>query len=271
MRDSLGYPIPQSERISIIYLERCTLERDGHSLVSIEGKHQTIIPVAKTSVLMLGPGTSVTHAAVALAALEGCQLLWTGDGGVRLYSSGNPRANSEALVRQSVLFSDPSSRLAVARKIFKCMFDEDAPDRRSIDQLRGMEGFRVKTILQNLAAQFGIVWEGRQHNSQHPINLAISTATAALYGVTEAAVLALGYSPAIGFVHSGDPRSFVFDVADTLKFKTVVPLAFRLFSESNEELEPRVRIACRDLFFKEKIPARIVSTIQELIDADGSN
>lgn len=71
MRDSLGYPIPVSERISLIYLERCTLERDGHSLVAVDLKNKTIIPVAKTSVLMLGPGTSVTHAAASLAALEG--------------------------------------------------------------------------------------------------------------------------------------------------------------------------------------------------------
>ena len=91
MRDSLGYPIPVTERISIIYLERCILERDGHSLVAVEINNKTILPVAKTAVVMLGPGTSVTHAAVSLAALEGCMLLWTGEGGVRLYYGSNPR------------------------------------------------------------------------------------------------------------------------------------------------------------------------------------
>ena len=45
-------------------------------------------------------------------------------------------------------------------------------------------------------------------------NRCLSAATACLHGLTEAAVLAAGYAPAIGFLHTGKPLSFVYDIAD---------------------------------------------------------
>ena len=225
MRDALIYPMPVSERISFLYFERTSLERDGNSLVTIFGQERVQIPIGRTSVLMLGPGVSASHAAISLCALECALVLWVGEAGVRLYSFSNQRANSEALLRQAKIHLAPELRLSAARKIYSLMFDEEAPQRRSIEQLRGMEGAKVKAIFHALASKNKLQWEGRTSSMADPLNAAISTATSALYGVGEAAILALGYSPSIGVVHAGDPRSFVFDIADTLKFKTVVPLA----------------------------------------------
>lgn len=156
----------------------------------------------------------------------------------------------------------------VARHIYLKMFGEEAPQRRSIDQLRGIEGSKVKRIYEELSNKHNVHWDGRSQNMNDPINAAISTATSALYGVTEAAILVLGYSPAIGFIHNGDPRSFVFDVADIVKFKSVVPLAFELVATSVLQIEQRTRAACRDLFYRQSMPSQLVGIILEVLHAD---
>jgi CRISP-associated protein Cas1 len=267
MRDALPFPMPISERISFLYFERASIEREGHSLVTVSGLERVQIPIGRTTVLMLGPGTSISHAAVSLCALEGALVQWVGEAGVRLYSASNQRSNTNAILIQAAKRTNDSQRLTVARSIYGLMFNELAPSHRSIDQLRGIEGAKVKEIYTKLAQKYGITWTSRQSDLGDPLNSAISTATSALYGVTEAAILALGYSPAIGFIHSGDPRSFVFDIADIIKFKTVVPLAFQLVAESKVQIEQRTRTACRDLFYQQKTPQVVVDLIERVIDA----
>jgi CRISPR-associated protein Cas1 len=260
------HPIPISERISIVYVDRGCLEQDGHQLVISDANRLTAIPVGKVAVLMLGPGVSVTHAAIKLCADEKCLLLWSGEHGVRLYAAGNPRSSAEAIVRQALLHANPASRLSVARKVFRIMFGEDAPLNRSVDQLRGLEGARVKKLYNQLADQYNVGWTGKVSDLSCPVNAALAGVNAALYGVTEAAILALGYSPAIGFVHAGDPRSFVFDVADTVKFQSVAPLAFALAQQGGDNIEHRSRTAARDLFARDNLTEKIVSNIEILLN-----
>lgn len=230
----------------------------------------THFPVSNVCAIVLMPGTTVSHAAVKVCAEEGVMLLWTGEHGVRCYAAGNPGgANAQNLLHQAALRLDPQSRLLVARRIFRKMFGQEAPAGRSIDQLRGIEGSMVKSLYRELAQEQEAEWRGREsfgENIDH-VNQAISHANAALYGLTEAVVLALGYSPALGFIHSGDPRSFVFDVADCLKFTTVVPYAMALAKESHFEIEGRTRRGCRDLFAREKMAARIVAVVQYLFES----
>jgi CRISPR-associated protein Cas1 len=271
MRDALAYPMPIAERISFLYFEKTILERDGNGLVCISGSSRIQVPVGRTTAIMLGPGVTASHAAISLCSLEGALLLWVGEAGVRLYGSGNPRSNSDALLRQARLRLNEESRLVVARNIYLKMFGQEAPQKRSVDQLRGIEGSNVKKIYEELANKFNVYWDGRNQNLKNPINAAISTATSALYGVTEAAILAMGYSPAIGFIHNGDARSFVFDVADIVKFKTVVPLAFELVATSGLQIEQRTRAACRDLFYRQSMPSQLVDIIIEVLDADASD
>lgn len=258
------HPIPVSERISIVYADKGSLEQDGHQLVLADKGSFTAIPVGKTSAILLGPGTSVTHAAIRLCSNEGCLLLWGGESGVRLYAAGNPRSSADRLVKQATMFANENSRLVTARLVFKLMFGEDAPLNRSIDQLRGLEGSRVKKIYAGFAAKYGVVWTGKRDDLSCPVNAALAGVNAALYGVTEAAILALGYSPSIGFVHAGDPRSFIFDVADTVKFTTVAPMAFELAKAGSENMEHRSRVACRDMFVKENLVSRIVQNIETI-------
>lgn len=252
-------------RVSFLYAEHGYLEMDGHSVVLRQGEILTHFPIGNTCVVMIMPGTVITHAAVKACADEGALLIWAGDGGVRCYSAGNPGgSNAESLLRQAALRLNENSRLLVARKIFKLMFGEDAPMARSVDQLRGIEGGKVKELYKKIASEVGVKWEGRVFKGGNAVNQAISHANAALYGLTEAVILALGYSPAIGFVHSGDERSFVFDVADCVKFSLVTPIAMKIGKEGNEDIEGRTRRACRNLFQEKGITGILVSIVSEI-------
>lgn len=258
--------MPVSSRISIIYAERGTLEVDGYSVVLRQEQSRTHIPIGATSCLMLAPGVVVTHAAVKACAEEGTLLIWTGEQGVRCYSAGEPGgASGDRILLQAAVRLDENSRLRVARCIFKQMFDDEAPKGRSVDQLRGLEGTRVKELYAAIAKLHGVTWLGRTQRSPSDIpNQCLSHATAALYGLTEAVILSLGYSPAIGFVHSGNSRSFVYDVADTVKFKTVVPLAFEIAQTKPISVEPIVRTRCRDLFKELRLAEQLVSNIEDM-------
>jgi CRISPR-associated protein Cas1 len=156
--------------------------------------------------------------------------------------------------------------------MYALRFGEEPPQRRSVEQLRGIEGARVREMYKRIAGQLGVQWKARNYDvadwDQGDIaNRCLSAATACLYGVTEAAVLAAGYAPAIGFIHTGKPLSFVYDVADVYKFETVVPLAFRIAAKNPMNAEQQVRLACRDSFRETKLLERIIPGIEEMLAA----
>lgn len=224
---------------------------------------------------MLEIGTRISHAAVRLAAQVGTLLVWIGEGGVRLYSAGQPGgARSDRLLYQAKLALDADARLKVVREMYRRRFGEEPPDRRSVEQLRGIEGARVRKMYQLLAQRHGVEWKHRNYDVQawdagDIPNRCLSAATSCLYGVTEAAVLAAGYAPAVGFIHTGKALSFVYDVADLYKFETVVPVAFSIAAKRPTEPERLVRLRCRDLFREAKLLDRIIPDIEEILSAGG--
>jgi len=248
--------------------------RDGAFVVVDEVNGERMhIPVGTTTCLLLEPGTRVSHAAVKLAATVGTLLIWVGEAGVRLYSAGQPGgARSDKLLYQARLALEDDLRLKIVRKMFELRFGEAPPSRRSVDQLRGIEGARVRKLYQQLAKQHGLQWRGRRYDPNNwdasdPINKSLSAATACLYGITEAAILAAGYAPAIGFLHTGKPQSFVYDIADIVKFDTVVPAAFKVAARGVTKPDREVRIACRDAFSKTKLLNRLIPMIEEILAA----
>ena len=250
--------------------------KDGAFVVVDEVNGERMhIPVGSVACIMLEPGTRVSHAAVKLAAVTGTLLIWVGEAGVRLYASGQPGgARSDKLLYQAKLALDPDLRLKVVRRMFEQRFGEPAPERRSVDQLRGIEGARVRKIYELMAKQYGVPWKGRRYDPKEwdksdVVNQCLSAATACLYGVTEAAVLAAGYAPAVGFVHSGKPLSFVYDIADLFKFDTVVPVAFRIAASKPVAQDRAVRVACRDVFRQSKLLKRIIPAIEDVLAAGG--
>lgn len=270
-------PIPIKDRSSIVFVEKGQIDvLDGAFVVIDVNGVRTHIPIGGFACLMLEPGTRVSHAAVALAARAGTLLVWVGEAGVRLYASGQPGgARADRLLWQARLALDEAARLKVVRKMFELRFGEPAPERRSVDQLRGIEGVRVRTLYEHLARQHGITWNRRAYDRQDwqasdVPNRCLSAATACLYGITEAAVLAAGYAPAVGFLHSGKPLSFVYDIGDIFKFETVVPAAFKVAAQATKgrldlPLESAVRRACRDLFRRTGLLERVIPTIEEVL------
>lgn len=268
-------PIPEKDRMSMIFIGMGQIDvRDGAFVVIDEVNGERMhIPVGSVACLLLEPGTRISHAAVKLAATVGTLLIWVGDAGVRLYSTGQPGgARSDKLLYQAKLALDDSLRLKVVRKMFELRFGEEPPSRRSIEQLRGIEGARVRKTYQLLAKQYGVKWQGRRYSqtdwgaSDVP-NQCLSAATACLYGITEAAILAAGYAPAIGFLHTGKPLSFVYDIADIVKFETVVPAAFRVAARNPPMPEREVRIACRDAFKQARLLQRLIPMIEDVLSA----
>jgi CRISPR-associated protein Cas1 len=267
-------PIPIKERISVIFVEKGEIDvLDGAFVVVDVTGVRTHIPVGGVACIMLEPGTRVSHRATALAARVGTLLVWVGEAGVRLYSAGQPGgARSDRLLYQARLALDENLRLKVVRKMYALRFGEEPPARRSVDQLRGIEGARVRRTYQLLAQQFGVQWSGRDYDAESwdasdlP-NRCLSAATACLYGVTEAAVLAAGYAPAVGFIHTGKPLSFVYDIADVYKFETVVPVAFKAAASNPGNAERVVRLGCRDVFRQTRLLDRIIPDIEDILAA----
>jgi CRISP-associated protein Cas1 len=266
--------IPLKERLSILWIERCQIDVIDGSFVSVlDDGTRTHIPVGGVACLMLEPGTRISHNAIVLSARTGTLIVWVGEASVRLYSAGQPGgARSDKLLYQAKLALDDELRLKVVRKMYELRFGETPPAKRSVEQLRGIEGARVRKMYQLLALQYGVKWQSRSYDvhdwdTADPINKALSSATSCLYGVTEAAVLAAGYAPAIGFIHTGKPLSFVYDIADIFKFETVVPLAFSIAKKEPTNIEREVRLACRDMFRKTKLLERIIPMIEDVLSA----
>lgn len=278
-------PIAIKDRSAIVFLEYGQIDVIDGAFVLVDRDGVRVqIPVGGLACLMLEPGTRITHAAVTLAARVGCLLVWVGEGGVRLYASGQPGgARADRLLFQAQAALDEAARLRVVRAMYKVRFGDEPPARRSVDQLRGIEGVRVRTLYQQMARLHGVPWDARRYDpaaweDADVPNRCLSAATACLYGLSEAAVLAAGYAPAIGFLHRGKPLSFVYDIADIFKFETVVPAAFTVAARvlraerdgrSGPPLERQVRIACRDAFRRTNLLERIIPMIAELLAASG--
>jgi CRISPR-associated protein Cas1 len=268
-------PIPIKDRLSVLFIERCRIDVVDGAFVSIaDDDTHTHIPIGGVACVMLEPGTRISHRAVQLCAIVGTLITWVGEGAVRLYSAGQPGgARSDKLLYQAKLALDDELRLKVVRKMFELRFHEKPPERRSVQQLQGIEGARVRAMYKNLAQQYGVPWKGRKYDvndweAGDTINKCLNSATSCLYGVTEAAILAAGYAPSIGFIHTGKSRSFVFDIADIIKFETVVPVAFRMAKKHpHANAEREVRRACRDMFRESHVLKRLIPLIEEVLAA----
>jgi CRISPR-associated protein Cas1 len=273
-------PIPLRDRAAIVFLEYGLIDVVDSAFVLIDRSGVRVqIPIGGLACLMLEPGTRISHAAVMLAARVGCLLVWVGEAGVRVYSAGQPGgARADRLLYQAQAALDEKARLKVIRKMYAMRFGEEAPRQRSPEQLRGIEGARVRTMYRQLANEQGFRWEGRKYDPAEwdeadAANRCLSAATSCLYGLTEAAVLAAGYAPAIGFLHRGKPLSFVYDIADIFKFETVVPVAFAVAARHHEgklplsAVEREVRIRCRDAFRRTNLLDRIIPSIADILAA----
>lgn len=264
--------LPQiKERISFLYLERCLINRQD-SAISISDERGTVnVPAASLSIIILGPGTNITHRAMELAGDVGTGIIWTGEHGVRFYASGSAMTHSAALlVQQAKLVSNTQTRLGVARRMYQMRFPDEDVTGLTMQQLRGKEGARVRRIYRECSRKTNVEWKGREYNPEDfldgtPVNQALSAGNACLYGLAHSVIAALGCSPGLGFVHTGHDRSFVYDVADLYKAEYVIPLAFEIASRNPEDIGSEMRRAVRDKIAATHLLKRMVQDINTLL------
>jgi CRISPR-associated protein Cas1 len=260
---------------SYLYAERCVVEQDDKAIALFDEQGKTPVPCASLSLLMLGPGTKITHAAIRTLAESGCLVAWTGEQAVRFYAVGMGETRSSAnLLRQALLHADAMQRIKVVRRMYELRFPDSLDPALTLQQIRGKEGIRVRETYARWSRETGVKWEGRAYKQSDwkratPINRALSAANSCLYGVVHAAIVAAGYSPALGFIHTGKMLSFVYDVADLYKAEITIPAAFRCTAAGESKLESRVRHICRDLIREQRMLMRIIEDLEKLFDVNG--
>lgn len=264
--------LPQvKDRMTFLYLEHCTLERQDGAITVTDENGVVHIPAAAISVLLLGPGTRVTHRAMELMGDTGVGAVWVGEHGVRYYAHGRPlttRAN--LLIRQAELVSNTRKHLDVVRKMYQLRFPDENVAHLTMQQLRGREGSRVRNVYRAYAKETGVAWNGRVYNpddfsSGDVVNQALSAGHACLYGLAHAVIVALGCAPGLGFIHVGHERSFIYDIADLYKSEITIPIAFQTAAEAPEDLPAIVRRRVRDAMVSARILERMVHDIRWLL------
>ena len=260
------------DRFTYLYVEHCRIDQEAKAIAVHDAMGKTPVPCASLALLMLGPGVRITHAAILALADNGCMVAWVGEEGVRFYAVGSGATRLAGnLLRQAALATRRSTRLAVVRRMYDMRFDEPLPSDLSLQQIRGREGVRVREAYARWSERTGTPWTGRAYKRQDwktadPINRALSAANSCLYGVCHAAIVAAGYSPALGFIHTGKQLSFVYDIADLYKTGATIPAAFEVTAESSTNLERRVRLRLRDHFAQTQLMGRIVKDIEHCLD-----
>lgn len=262
---------------SYLYVDRCKIDQDAKSIAIRDERGTVAVPCASLTLLMLGPGSTVTHAAITTLADSGCLVAWTGEQSVRYYASGLGETRSAAkLLRQAELRCNPVSRLAVVRRMYQMRFTEQLDSSLTLQQIRGKEGVRIREAYARESEESGVAWFRRSYKQQDwraadPVNRALSAANSCLYGVCHAAIVSAGWSPALGFIHTGKMLSFVYDVADLYKTEITIPAAFQAAAEQTEDgtpnLESLVRRHCRDLFCETRLLGRIVNDLSALLES----
>lgn len=261
-----------SESLSYIYIERAIVERDNNSLVIIRENDRVPIPISSLTVIMLGPGTTITHAAMLVISKNGCTVQWCGEHNVRFYASGQGEThNGKKILLQAKYHQDEELHMRVVKRMYKFRFPQLSMEGMDLRAMRGVEGCRVREMYKVLAKIHNVRWFGREYDlcdmaAGSIINQALSTANSCLYGLCNSAIISLGYSPTLGFIHTGRMLSFVYDIADLYKMDTVVPAAFRIVGGKSSDINRDVRIACRDIFKNKRILKNIAKDIANLFD-----
>lgn len=259
------------DRISFLYVERAIINRDNNALTITDDRGIAHVPATSIAVILLGPGTKITYAGMALLGDAGCTVVWAGVRGTRYSAHGRPPAKSSAMIEaQARICTNQRLRLACARQMYGLRFVGEDVSRATMAQLRGREGARMKRIYALEAKRTGVAWDGRHYDpldfdSGNPINRALTSASAALYGIAHAVVVGLGFSPALGIVHQGTDRSFVYDIADLYKAEVAIPAAFDAVAASEDECVRLARIFVRERVSQHKVMKRMVNDLLSLM------
>lgn len=238
------------------------------------------IPYQSVSMILAGPGTSITHDVLRILARHGTLLAAVGEGGVKFYTAPPMgQGRSDVARAHARLWADEDSRLFVARRMYAIRFGEVLPH-RNISALRGMEGGRLKRLYEIIAQKYGVTWKGRRYDRQNPLaadlpNQAINHAATFVEAAADIAVAAVGALPPLGFIHEDSSNAFTLDIADLWRTEVTLPLAFSVAArvEKNPllKLERELRFEAARWFRKHKLIPSMIERIKELLTVDDSD
>ncbi|MDD5922748.1 MAG: type I-E CRISPR-associated endonuclease Cas1e [Eubacteriales bacterium] len=265
-----------SDRVTFIYVEHAKINRVDGAVTVAENRGIVRIPASMIGILLLGPGTNISHRAMELLGETGTSIAWVGEQGTRHYAHGRSLSHTSRFLEiQARLVSNTRTRLQVAKDMYQMRFPGEDVSKLTMQQLRAKEGARIRKLYRKMSSEYGVAWNGRTYDPENfeagdPVNQALSAANVALYGLAYSAITAMGMATGLGFVHTGHDLSFVYDIADLYKAEITIPIAFQVASdyEPGEDIGKIARQKVRDAFVGGKILARIVHDIQTLIGVD---
>lgn len=279
--------IPHADRHGLLWLERgelCVVDGCVHFSRGANSLTPTLdqIPHQAVSMILLGPGSSVTHDALRLLARHGTLLAAVGQDGVRSYTAPPLMPDrSDVARRQAELWGNPRRRISVARHMYALRLGEILPH-RDLDTLRGIEGSRVKTMYRLMADKHGIEWNGRHYDRADPEaadfpNQALNHAATAVQAAAAIAVQSLAALPPLGFVHEDSGQSFVLDIADLFRDTVTLQIAFTAAKQANdgvdETIDRLVRREASKVFRKQQVIPSMIDRIKQVLrmeEVDGA-
>lgn len=276
--------IPHADRHGLLWLEYGKLSVEDGTLRFVAAKSETLdagdyaIPYQAVSMILLGPGTSLTQDVLRLCARHGTLIAAVGEGGVKSYTAPPMgQGRSDVARRHAERWADPKQRLDTARRLYAWRFGRVLPH-RDIETLRGIEGARMKESYKLVAQRFGLRWEGRRYDRESPNsadlpNQAINHAATFVEAAADLAVAAVGALPPLGFIHEDSSNAFTLDIADLWRVDVILPLAFGAVlaieqKQTDLTLEREVRRRAVKLFRQQKLIPRMIDRIKELFDVD---
>lgn len=251
------------DRISCLYIEKARIEQTEFSVQIVQGRNTTELPITTIDALFLGPGTTITQQAIKNICDAAVTIIWCGQEPWRYYAFGEPATHSSKnMLKQIACHESKTLHAEVVRKMYKLRYPEDHLSRKTLSELRGIEGNHVKNLYQELAKKYNVEWSGRNYRvddfyNQDEINQALTATNQILYGIIRGVIHIMGFLPAIGFIHTGDIDSFVFDMADLYKERISIPVSFRVVSEHPFDLDDTLRREMRKEIYRQKLMKQI--------------
>ena len=278
--------IPHADRHGLLWLSRGALTvRDGTLRFHRESQAtpdssldsgEYGIPFQSLSMILLGPGSTVSHDALRLMARHGTALVAVGEDGVRCYTAPPLMPDTSDIARRQMrAWGDPTgSRITIARKMYAMRLGELLPH-QSLDALRGIEGARMKRTYQNLAQRYGVPWHGRRYDRSNPLtadipNQAINHASVAVTSAAVIAVTALGAIPQLGFIHEHSGDAFALDVADLFRDSILLPAALKsakaVIEDPTLDIERHTRRTAGEMLRTEDVIPKMIDRIKSLFE-----
>jgi CRISPR-associated protein Cas1 len=275
--------IPHVDRHGLLWLSRGNLYvRDGTLSFRTAGTEdmdpgEYAIPYQTVSMILIGPGTTVTHDVLRILARHGTLLAAVGEGGVKYYTAPPMGAGRSRVARSHArLWADEDARIRVARRMYAYRFQSAFPH-EDLSVLRGMEGARLKETYKIIARQYGVEWRGRRYDRKNPQNAdlpnqAINHAATFVEAAADIAVAAVGALPPLGFIHEDSSNAFTLDIADLWRAEITLPLAFSTAARVSQvpagPLERHVRYEAAKWFKKHELIPKMIDRIKELLYVD---